>query len=109
MRAAEAARGHARWDGGTPAPDDIGEPAWLMAQPARDRVVETGRWRRLRGSSQASPPRSSRLAGRLRCAHCNDRNGGCATPGAVLKITRALLRLAAIILRTESALSRTLC
>jgi CO/xanthine dehydrogenase Mo-binding subunit len=43
MRAAEAARTNARWDRGTPAPDDVGEPAWLMAQPARDRVVETGR------------------------------------------------------------------
>jgi CO/xanthine dehydrogenase Mo-binding subunit len=43
MRAAEAARGQARWDSGTPAPDDIGEPPWLMAQPSRDRVVETGR------------------------------------------------------------------
>jgi CO/xanthine dehydrogenase Mo-binding subunit len=42
MRAAEAARAHARWDGGEPAPDDIGEPAWLKAQPARSRTVETG-------------------------------------------------------------------
>ncbi len=42
MRAAEAARALARWEGGTPAPDDIGEPAWLKAQPSRDRTVETG-------------------------------------------------------------------
>jgi CO/xanthine dehydrogenase Mo-binding subunit len=42
MRAAEAARAHARWDGGEPAPDDIGEPAWLKEQPARSRTVETG-------------------------------------------------------------------
>jgi CO/xanthine dehydrogenase Mo-binding subunit len=43
MRAAEAARTHAQWDGGTPAPNDIGEAAWLKAQPSRDRTVETGR------------------------------------------------------------------
>ncbi len=42
MRAAEAARVHARWDGGEPAPDNIGEPDWLKAQPSRDRTVETG-------------------------------------------------------------------
>src|SRR6185436_8946242 len=42
MRAAEAARTHARWDGGTPAPDDIGAPDWLKAQPARSRTVESG-------------------------------------------------------------------
>ena len=42
MRAAEAARTLARWDGGTPAPDDIDEPDWLRAQPARSRTVETG-------------------------------------------------------------------
>jgi CO/xanthine dehydrogenase Mo-binding subunit len=41
MRAAEAARAHARWEGGEPAPDTIGEPAWLKAQPARSRTVET--------------------------------------------------------------------
>lgn len=41
-RAAEAARTLARWEGGTPAPDDIGEPAWLKAQASRDRTVETG-------------------------------------------------------------------
>ena len=42
MRAAEAARALARWDGGEPAPAGIGEPDWLKAQPARDRTVETG-------------------------------------------------------------------
>ncbi len=42
MRAAEAARAHARWEGGEPAPDDIGEPEWLKAQPSRDRTVDTG-------------------------------------------------------------------
>ncbi len=41
MRAAEAARTLARWDGGTPAPDDIGEPDWLKAQPSRNRTVES--------------------------------------------------------------------
>ena len=43
MRAAEAARALARWDGGTPAPDDIGEPDWLKAQPSRDRTVDSDR------------------------------------------------------------------
>lgn len=42
MRAAEAARNHAKWDGGTPAPDDVGTPDWLKAQPSSDRTVETG-------------------------------------------------------------------
>jgi nicotinate dehydrogenase subunit B len=42
MRAGEAARLHARWDNGEPAPADVGEPDWLKAQPARDRTVETG-------------------------------------------------------------------
>jgi CO/xanthine dehydrogenase Mo-binding subunit len=42
MRAAEAARGAVRWDGGTPVPGDIGTPAALKAQPARSRTVTTG-------------------------------------------------------------------
>jgi CO/xanthine dehydrogenase Mo-binding subunit len=42
MRAAEAARALARWDGGTPVPDDAGTPAFLKAQHSRDRTVETG-------------------------------------------------------------------
>jgi len=42
MRAAESARTLARWEGGTPAPDDIGTPTWLKAQVSRDRTVETG-------------------------------------------------------------------
>ncbi len=49
-RAATAARELARWDGGTPAPDDIGTPAWLKAQPARERTVETGRPGRAEGN-----------------------------------------------------------
>jgi nicotinate dehydrogenase subunit B len=42
MRAAEAARTRARWEGGEPVPDGIGDPAWLKAQFSRDRTVETG-------------------------------------------------------------------
>src|SRR6185295_12543032 len=42
MRAAAAARAQARWDGGEPAPTDVGEPDWLKAQPRRSRTVETG-------------------------------------------------------------------
>jgi CO/xanthine dehydrogenase Mo-binding subunit len=42
MRAAAAARPLARWEGGEPPPDGIGEPDWLKQQPARDRTVETG-------------------------------------------------------------------
>ena len=42
MRAAEAARALARWDGGEPAPAGIGEADWLKAQPSRDRTVESG-------------------------------------------------------------------
>ena len=41
-RAAEAAREKAKWDGGTPAPDGIGSPEWLRAQPSRGRTVEQG-------------------------------------------------------------------
>jgi len=42
MRAAEAARSVARWEGGEPLPDNAGTPDWLKAQVARDRTVETG-------------------------------------------------------------------
>jgi CO/xanthine dehydrogenase Mo-binding subunit len=42
MRAAEAARTLARWEGGEPAPAGVGEPDWLMAQPAHSRTVDTG-------------------------------------------------------------------
>jgi CO/xanthine dehydrogenase Mo-binding subunit len=42
MRAAEAARTLAVWDGGTKPPSQAGEPDWLKRQDARDRVVETG-------------------------------------------------------------------
>ena len=40
--AAQAAREIARWSGGLPAPDGIGSPEWLKAQPAKSRTVETG-------------------------------------------------------------------
>lgn len=42
-RAAAAARTVARWEGGTPAPTDVGTPAWLKAQPAKSRTVDTGK------------------------------------------------------------------
>ena len=42
IRAAAAARTLARWEGGEPAPAGIGEPDWLIAQPAHSRTVETG-------------------------------------------------------------------
>jgi CO/xanthine dehydrogenase Mo-binding subunit len=46
MRAAATARERAQWHGGTPAPAGIGEPAWLKAQPSRERTVETGEGKR---------------------------------------------------------------
>ncbi len=39
MRAGAAARNLARWEGGEPVPDQIGDPAWLMAQPQHERTV----------------------------------------------------------------------
>jgi nicotinate dehydrogenase subunit B len=42
MRAAATARNLARWEGGEPVPDEVGEPAWLMAQPQRERTVASG-------------------------------------------------------------------
>jgi len=42
MRAAEAARTLAKWEGGTPAPDDVGTPDWLKRQPSRDKITDTG-------------------------------------------------------------------
>jgi CO/xanthine dehydrogenase Mo-binding subunit len=42
MRASEAARAAARWDGGVRPPVETGEPDWLMRETARDRVVESG-------------------------------------------------------------------
>jgi nicotinate dehydrogenase subunit B len=43
MRAAEAARALAQWEGGTPAPAGAGTPDWLKAQPKRSRTVDTGK------------------------------------------------------------------
>ena len=43
MRAAEAARTLAQWEGGTPPPADVGTPAWLKAQPSRDKTTDTGK------------------------------------------------------------------
>ncbi len=42
MRAAEAARTLARWEGGTPPPADVGTRDWLKAQTSRDTVTDTG-------------------------------------------------------------------
>jgi nicotinate dehydrogenase subunit B len=42
MRASDAARTHATWEGGAKPPADAGEPDWTMRQPARTRIVETG-------------------------------------------------------------------
>jgi CO/xanthine dehydrogenase Mo-binding subunit len=42
MRASDAARAHATWEGGTKPAADAGEPDWTMRQHARTRVVETG-------------------------------------------------------------------
>ena len=42
MRAAQSARGLAVWTGGARPPSDAGEPNWIRAQRARDRIVETG-------------------------------------------------------------------
>ena len=42
MRASEAARTLAKWEGGTPPPADVGTPAWLKAQASRDKTTDTG-------------------------------------------------------------------
>ena len=66
MRAAEAARGLAVWDGGTKPPSEAGEPDWLKCQTPRDRVVETGaaagrRRQPRRGSELFAPVSDLRL------------------------------------------------
>ena len=43
MRASEAARTLAKWEGGTPPPADAGTPAWIKGQPSRDKTTETGK------------------------------------------------------------------
>ena len=42
MRAAEAARAFAKWNGGAPPPSDVGTPDWLKAQPSRDKTTDAG-------------------------------------------------------------------
>jgi nicotinate dehydrogenase subunit B len=42
MRASEAARTLAKWDGGTPPPADVGTPGWLKVQASRDKTTDTG-------------------------------------------------------------------
>jgi nicotinate dehydrogenase subunit B len=42
MRAAEAARTLARWEGGTPPPANVGTKEWLKAQKSRDKVTDMG-------------------------------------------------------------------
>jgi CO/xanthine dehydrogenase Mo-binding subunit len=42
VAAAEQLRRHCVWEGGATPPDNAGEPAFLMAAFARDRVIETG-------------------------------------------------------------------
>ena len=42
MRAAASARALATWERGVPPSPDVGETEWLMRQPSRDRVVDSG-------------------------------------------------------------------
>jgi CO/xanthine dehydrogenase Mo-binding subunit len=42
MQAVEVVRRHCVWEGGTAVPADAGEPAYMMTQPSKDRVIETG-------------------------------------------------------------------
>src|SRR6185295_11839432 len=51
-RAQAAARALAKWNGGFPPPDDVGSPAWLKAQPSRDKTTDTGK-------DAASPSRAA--------------------------------------------------
>ena len=77
MRAAEAARALARWDGGTPAPADVGEPDWLRAQPARSRTVETGPPATLPSSrSRMFPTSADSLSDRTRVNPSSVASGG---------------------------------
>ena len=56
MRASEAARTLAKWEGGTPPPADVGTPAWLKAQPSRDKTTDTGKPGRAAGGPRRSRP-----------------------------------------------------
>jgi len=42
MRALEAARLNARWEGGDPPPDEVANPDWLQARLAKERLIEDG-------------------------------------------------------------------
>jgi CO/xanthine dehydrogenase Mo-binding subunit len=42
MSGVESVRRHCTWDQGLDTPTDAGDPAFLMAAPSRDRVIETG-------------------------------------------------------------------
>ena len=43
MRASEAARALAQWQGGAQPPADVGSPAWLKRQASRDKTTDTGK------------------------------------------------------------------
>jgi nicotinate dehydrogenase subunit B len=42
MQAVDVVRRHCAWEGGVSIPADAGEPAFMTAQPSKDRVIETG-------------------------------------------------------------------
>jgi nicotinate dehydrogenase subunit B len=42
MQAADVVRRHCVWEGGAAIPANAGEPAFLMNQPSKDRLIETG-------------------------------------------------------------------
>jgi CO/xanthine dehydrogenase Mo-binding subunit len=43
MRASQAARTRAQWEGGVPPSADVGTPAWLKRQASRDKTTDTGK------------------------------------------------------------------
>ena len=42
MQAVDVVRRHCVWEGGVSIPADAGEPAFMMSQPSKDRVIESG-------------------------------------------------------------------
>src|SRR4029077_3562701 len=42
MQAVDVVRRHCVWEGGIAVPTNAGEPAFLTAQPSKDRVIESG-------------------------------------------------------------------
>jgi nicotinate dehydrogenase subunit B len=42
MQAVDAVRRHCVWEGGVSLPTDAGQPAFMMSQPSKDRVIESG-------------------------------------------------------------------